>query len=105
MVESPREIVGPMDTLRRLLNKVMRPNPRKCEETRALMSDYVEGELDADVRKRVERHVRFCHRCHTVLGNLRNTVGRLRGLRDAAPAGEDPDAVASRIAQGWRERA
>ncbi|HLG08002.1 MAG TPA: zf-HC2 domain-containing protein [Gaiellaceae bacterium] len=91
--------------MRRLLNKVMRPNPRKCEETRALMSDYVEGELDADVRKRVERHVRFCHRCHTVLGNLRNTVGRLRGLRDAAPAGEHPDAVASRIAQDWRERA
>ncbi len=93
-----------MDTLRRVLNKVMRPNSRKCEETRALMSDYVEGELDADGCKRVERHVRFCHRCHTVLGNLRNTVGRLRGLRDA-PAGEDPDAVASRIAQGWRERA
>jgi anti-sigma factor RsiW len=94
-----------MDTLRRLLNKVMRPNPRRCEETRALMSDYVEGELETDGRKRVERHVRFCLRCHTVLGNLRTTMGRLRGLRDAEPAGEDPDAVASRIAQGWRERA
>ncbi len=94
-----------MDTMRRLLSKVMRPNPRKCEETRALMSDYVDGELDADDRRRVERHVRFCHRCHAVLGNLRQTLGRLRGLQGSAHAGEDPDAVAARIADSWRERA
>ncbi len=94
-----------MDTMRRLLSKVMRPNPRKCEETRALMSDYVDGELDADGRRRVERHVRFCHRCHTVLGNLRQTLGRLRGLQNSGSAGEDPDAVAARIAESWRERA
>ena len=91
--------------MRRLLNKVMKPDPRKCEETRALMSDYVDGELDVDGRKRVERHVRFCHRCHTVLGNLRETLGRLRGLHSTGPGGEDPDAVAARIAEGWRERA
>lgn len=91
--------------MRRLLSKVMTPDPRKCEETRALMSDYVDGELDVDRRKHVERHVRFCHRCHSVLGNLRRTVARLRGLQDTAPAGDDPEVVASRIAQGWRERA
>ena len=94
-----------MDTMRRLLSKVMKPNPRKCEETRALMSDYVDGELDAESRRSVERHVRFCHRCHTVLGNLRQTLGRLRGLQSSKPAGEDPDAVAARIAESWRERA
>ena len=94
-----------MNTMRRLLSKVMRPNPRKCEETRALMSDYVDGELDADGRRRVERHVRFCHRCHTILGNLRQTLGRLRGLQRPGPAEEDPDAVAARIAESWRERA
>ncbi len=95
-----------MDTMRRLLSKGMSPNPRKCEEVRALMSDYVDGELDAGGRKSVERHVRFCHRCHTVLANLRQTLGRLRGLRDAEPAGaDDPDAVAARLARGWREQA
>lgn len=95
-----------MDTMRRLLSKVMRPDPRKCEETRALMSDYVDGELDEHDRKRVERHVRFCHRCHTVLGNLRQTLGRLRGLHEVEPTGaDDPDAVAVRIASSWREHA
>jgi len=91
--------------MRRLLSKVMRPNPRKCEETRALMSDYVGGELDMQDRKRVERHVRFCHRCHTVLGNLRQTLRRLRGLHESEPAGGDePEAVAARVARGWREQ-
>lgn len=95
-----------MDTMRRLLGKVMRPNRRKCEETRALMSDYVDGELASDDHKRVERHVRFCHLCHTVLGNLRQTLGQLRGLQEAQPAGgDDPDAVAARVARSWREQA
>ena len=94
-----------MDIMRRLLSKIMRPNRWKCEEARALMSDYLDGDLDAEGRKRVERHVRFCHRCHTVLGNLRKTLGRLRVLQDAKPAGgDDPDAVAARIARGWREQ-
>jgi anti-sigma factor RsiW len=93
-----------MDTMRRLLSKAMRPNRRKCEDVRALMSEYVDGELDADRRRRVERHVRFCHRCHIVLGNLRQTLGGLRGLRADGPAGEDPDVVAARVARGWRNR-
>jgi anti-sigma factor RsiW len=84
---------------------VDRDHGQAGEETRALMSDYLDGELDADGRRRVERHVRFCHRCHTVLANLRQTIGRLRGLRDGEPGGEDPDAVGARIAQSWRERA
>ena len=68
------------------------------------MSDYVDGELDASLRKRVERHVRFCSRCHTVLGNLRQTLVRLRGLESSGASREEPDAVAARIAERWRER-
>lgn len=95
-----------MDTMRRLLGKVMRPDPRKCEETRALMSDYIDGELDAEGRRRVEGHVRFCHRCHAVLANLRQTLGRLRSLHEVQPTGgDDPDAVTARVARGWREHA
>src|SRR5918995_1896493 len=94
---------GRMDAMRRLLAKAMKPNRRKCEEVRALMSEYVDGDLDRDGRKRVERHVRFCHRCHTVLGNLRKMLGRLRGLQEAQPAGGDnPDTVAARVARSWR---
>lgn len=95
-----------MDIVRRLLSKVMRPNRQKCEEVRALMSGYVDGELDREGRRRVERHVRFCQRCHTVLGNLRGTLGGLRRLRDEAPEGADDTAeVVARVARGWRNHA
>jgi anti-sigma factor RsiW len=69
------------------------------------MSDYVDGDLDAESRRRLERHVRWCHRCHTVLDNLRRTLERLRGLGGTVPEGEDPEAVAARVARAWRERA
>jgi predicted anti-sigma-YlaC factor YlaD len=95
-----------MDTMRRLLSKIMRPDPRKCEAARALMSEYLDGALDERDRKRLERHVRFCQRCHTVLGNLRQTLGRLRRLQEVEPTGaDDTDEVAARVASGWRERA
>ncbi len=95
-----------MDAMRRLIGKAMKPNRRKCEEVRALMSEYVDRELEREGRKRVERHVRFCHRCHTVLGNLRQTLGGLRGLREEAPAGaDDPAEVAARVSRGWRDDA
>lgn len=94
-----------MDTMRRLLSTVMPPDPRKCEQARALMSDYVDGELDASSRRQLERHVRWCPRCHTVLGNLRRTLDRLRALGGSVPGSGDPEAVAARVAEAWRERA
>jgi anti-sigma factor RsiW len=94
-----------MDAMRKTLSKVMRPNPSRCEQARALMSDYVDGELDPAERKRLERHVRFCDRCHTVLGNLRQTLGRLRALQASEPPGADrADALGERIGRAWRER-
>jgi len=69
------------------------------------MSDYVDGELGPAERKRLERHVRFCDRCYTVLGNLRQTLGRLRTLQASDPPGSvDADALVERIGRGWREQ-
>jgi hypothetical protein len=48
--------------LSRLAQRVMKPDPRRCEETRALMSAYVEEDLDDGERRSVDRHVRFCPR-------------------------------------------
>jgi anti-sigma factor RsiW len=95
-----------MDAMRKAVSRVMRPNPARCEEARSLMSDYVDGELDRAHRKRLERHVRFCDRCYTVLGNLRHTLGRLRRLQASDPPGAaDADALGERIGRTWRERA
>ena len=91
--------------LRKLMSKLMRPDPRKCEEVRALMSDHVDGELDPESRRRVDDHVYFCPRCRRVLANLQQTLGRLGMLRDTPPPGaEDPDAVAERVRRAWRDR-
>ena len=104
--ESPRASGGLMNWMRRFLNKVMRPDPRKCEQARALMSDYLDNELDTGTRKQVERHVRFCQRCHIVLHNLRQTMGRLSGMQRRDPPGAaDPNAAVARIAQSWRDQA
>lgn len=74
----------------------------ECEHVRDLMSDYVDSELDAEERERVERHVSVCPRCHTMLANLRRTLGALGSLGSAPAAGADTATEAAKRA--WRER-
>lgn len=91
---------------RRVLARLMRPDPRECAEVRSLMSEYVEEELEPDRRRRVEEHVEFCPRCRTVLANLRQTLVRLSSLGGFAPPGAvDSDRVAERVSRAWRGRA
>ena len=63
------------------------------------MSDYLDEELDARGRTRMERHVSECRDCHTVLLELKLVIGQLRQL--PAPAG---DGRATRIAAAVRVR-
>jgi anti-sigma factor RsiW len=81
----------------------MKPDPRECEEVRTLFTDYLDDELDADGRRRVEHHVGFCPRCRRVLGNLRHTLAGARLLGERPAAGTDE--VAERVQRAWRERA
>lgn len=50
--------------------------------TRAQASNYLEGELDARSRERVEHHAHACPPCMRLLTSLRRTVSALRTLRD-----------------------
>jgi len=77
-----------------------------CEEVRALMSDYVDGELPAKGRRRVERHIVFCRPCRRVLANLRRTLAGLSRLAEhPSPQAEDAAGVAERVRRAWRSRA
>jgi anti-sigma factor RsiW len=49
------------------------------------MSDYLDGDLAASGRERMERHVGECRQCRTVLGELRLMIERLGRL--ASPEG------------------
>lgn len=74
----------------------------ECEHVRGLMSDYVDGELEPPEHERVERHVAFCPRCHTVLANLRRTLAVLGSLGSSPAAGADAATEAAKRA--WRDR-
>jgi predicted anti-sigma-YlaC factor YlaD len=87
--------------MKRLLARFMKPDPRECEEVRALFSDYLDADLDPGGRRRIEEHVRFCRRCRRVLGNLRHTLAGVRGLGDRQPA--EADEIAERVQRAWRE--
>jgi anti-sigma factor RsiW len=71
-----------------MLNPIKRRDER-CRHTRDHMSEYLDGELDAQTAVRVERHARWCPNCHRMLANLARTIAGLRRLRDEPTPPED----------------
>lgn len=72
-----------------------------CFEVLEGLSDYVDGELDADLRRRVEAHLEGCDECarfgdefSTIVAALRE---RLRGKADVS------DEVARRLEAALRK--
>ncbi len=72
------------------LNPVKRHRDR-CRETRAHMSDYLDGELDEQTEARVERHIRWCPNCGRMFANLSRTITGLRALRDLPAPTDEPN--------------
>jgi anti-sigma factor RsiW len=56
----------------------------------AHMSDYLDAELSAKSRERIEHHVAECQECRRVLAGLRALLGTLQGL---PLPGDDVDAA------------
>jgi predicted anti-sigma-YlaC factor YlaD len=50
----------------------------RCQQVVELVTDYLEGVLDADLRARVEEHLAECEGCTEYLEQMRTTV-RLLG--------------------------
>lgn len=54
--------------------------PLSCQELVELVTDYLEGALDAETRARFEEHIDGCDGCTTYVEQIRETarlVGRL----------------------------
>jgi anti-sigma factor (TIGR02949 family) len=49
-----------------------------CEQVLAHLSDYLDGELPAEARARVEDHLRGCSECARFGGEFRSTVQALK---------------------------
>jgi anti-sigma factor RsiW len=66
--------------------------------TNERLSEYLDGDLRASERERVDEHLHWCPECRRVLATLRRTVQALTGLR-ATPV----DGVAPRIIERLRQ--
>jgi anti-sigma factor RsiW len=70
-----------------------------CREVVELVSDYLEGELDARDRARFEAHLTTCDGCTAYLEQMRQTV-RLAGRLD--PEELDPE-LRDRLVAAFRD--
>lgn len=61
-----------------------------CRETTDFLSDYLAGDLDADVRQTFERHLGRCPDCQTFLDQFQATIVT---AREAAGESNDADAA------------
>ena len=82
----------------------LRGVPLRCWDARRLVSDYLEGDLDADVATRVEAHLGGCPTCPPLYAALVGTTG---ALRDSPSVLRDPDtvvppAIAERLKAGLK---
>jgi anti-sigma factor (TIGR02949 family) len=59
-----------------------------CREVRRELADYMEGDIDEDMRARIEQHFRECDGCSVMYDSIRKVI-RLVGASDVIelPAG------------------
>ena len=68
-----------------------RPAPISCQELVELVTDYLEGTMGAEDRRRFEQHIADCHWCSRYVEQMRTTirvVGRIEE-ESISPAARD----------------
>lgn len=60
-----------------------------CHELLATLSEYVDGELGAELCVELERHLRGCQRCRVVVDTLKKTVELYHDCADEDPLPAD----------------
>ena len=68
-----------------------------CDAFDAMLSDSLEGTLDATRQAALERHAHECIRCGALLGDLMAITTQARSLPDLVPARDLWDGIAARI--------
>jgi anti-sigma factor RsiW len=76
-----------------VLNLLRKPWIASCRETRAHLSDYLDGDLGARERTRILRHLDRCERCRALLASLTRVLEQLRSLGSLEHAGPKPATV------------
>ena len=71
-----------------------------CRQLVELVSDYLEGRLDARSRERFETHLAACPDCREYVDQVRHTVGALGRLPEESLSGAARDELLRAFA-GW----
>ncbi len=45
-----------------------------CKDCIQQISNYLEGEIEADLKRHLEEHLKMCHHCHVVFDSMRKTI-------------------------------
>lgn len=70
-----------------------------CQELVEVLTDYLEGALDAGERAEIERHIVICRGCQNYVEQMRSTIDLLGRI-----AADDPgDAQAGKLLGMFRE--
>ena len=64
-----------------------------CEDVRAALGDYIDGDVSPDIRRELERHLAECRTCQVLYDTTRKT---LRIVTDMGSF-EVPEAVSERL--------
>jgi hypothetical protein len=73
------------------------PHDLRCDEVVELVTDLIEGTLDAETEERVIGHLSLCDGCQAYVEQVRLTVDAL-GEPPAEPPALSPEARASLLA-------
>jgi anti-sigma factor RsiW len=79
------------------------PRPSECLELLEQLSAYLDGELTADERRRIEEHICGCPPCVEFIESLRRTVDLCHGLELDAPPPSVPSELKQRLLAAYQK--
>ncbi len=75
--------------------------PLTCKEVVELISDYIEGSLPEDKRRRLEEHLAGCDGCTHYVEQMRETI-RLTGKAQEQTLTSEEQSELLRLFRDWR---
>lgn len=72
-----------------------------CQELVELVTDYVEGELASDERRRFDEHLAECGNCRRYLEQMEQTI-RIAGRLTPEAIDPEAEAVLLEAFRGWK---
>lgn len=74
-----------------------------CQQFVELLTDYLEGVVDAQLRADIERHIVICRGCASYAEQMRSTIGLLALLAEEESGGGHADDVLLELFRRWRD--